>query len=192
MATEYDITLEDARNILKPRMPALATALRIAAHEWNIGLGRYHARVNEDLRGLFINQLWHSHANGLLYDDPGISLHQNGRHEYLRVDGSLALRFKHTAGVYRPWNYPTRRSQAWNAQVHFPDLPPMPRLDFAYRLDLTGTVVRDAIVMLSREGHSLWRWQVWGYPISEFAGAHRDMIGRLVYAHDDYSEAAMR
>ena len=191
MATRYDITLEDAKALLAPRMPALANALRIAVHEWSDGLGKYHAKVNEDLRALFINQLWHYHSIELLREDAGISRQKNGRHEYLRVDGSLVLRIKHVGPTYRSWNYPTRRSQAWNAQAHFLDLPPMPRLNFGYRLDITGTVVKDAMVMLSQEGHSIWRWQVWGYPVSEFPATHRDMLGRVVYAHDDYSEATM-
>ena len=45
------------------------------------------------------------------------------------------------------------------------------------------------MVILSVDGGSIWRWQVWGHPATEFAAfpGGRDMFGREVYSRDDYS-----
>ena len=185
--TGYYIELGEAKSVLKSRMPVFAGALRKALHEWNKGLGAYHATVDEFARGVLINQFWYVFSSHALRDDTGISLEKHGNGYFFTVDDSLVLRLKHVNKAYRSWNHPTRRSLALDAQVPFPTIPPMARLELGYRLDLTGTVVEDAVVMLNNNGRSLWRWQIWGYPISEFAASPSDMLGHAVYSHDDFS-----
>ena len=185
--TAYYIDLSKAKSILHNRMPAFAGALRKSIEEWNSGLGSYHATFDEFARGVLINQLWYVYSSQALRGDAGVSLDKHSNGSYFTVDDSLVLRLKHVDTAYRSWNHPTRRARAMDAQSPFPTIPPMARLELGYRLDLTGTVVKDAVVMLNNRGRSLWRWQIWGYPISEFAAMPRDMFGHIVYSHDDFS-----
>lgn len=182
------ITLEDAKLVLLPsRMPALAGAFKLSTHTWRTTLGRHQARVSEDTKYSAINDMWYSNSEILLSTDPGVELGPNERRNYLRFDDKLVLRIKHVGDSLRPWTQKTRRSREWEAQRRFPSIPPMPRLDFIYRLDITGMTVKDAFVMLSQDNQSIWRWQVWGYPINTIPATHKDLLGRTVYAHDDYS-----
>ncbi len=191
--TTYYIDLEPAKAILRRRVPVFAGSLRKAIHEWNSGLGTYHAILDQFARGVFINQLWYAYsAQAFTFSgDAGVSLDTHGDRHYYVVDDLVVLRFKHVDDAYRSWNHPTSRARAWDAQASFPTIPPLAKLELGYRLDLTGTVVRDAVVMLNYRGRSLWRWQIWGHPIDEFAATPRDSFGRAVYSHDDFSEVVL-
>ena len=186
-SSPYFMNMATAQAILLPRIPAFIDALRKATREWNDGLGAYHAILDEFARAVIISQFWYSHSHQLLRSDSGVSLERFGNRHFYTIERELVLRLKHVDSSYRSWNHPTTRALAWNAQASFPSIPPMVKLELGYRMDLTGTVVRDAMVMLNYKGHSLWRWQIWGRQISEFAAAARDGFGRLVYSHDDFS-----
>ncbi len=181
------IELRSAKTILQPRVPIFAGSLRKAIQEWNNGLGAYHAIVDEFARGVLVNQFWYAYSSQAFRGDVGVSLDKHGNRHYYIVDDLLVLRLKHVDNSYRSWNHPTSRARAWDAQASFPTIPPMAKLELGYRLDLTGTVVRDAVVMLNFKGRSVWRWQIWGPAIGEFAAAPRDVFGRMVHTHDDFS-----
>ena len=185
--TRYYIDLEGAQAILQPRVPAFAVSLRKAIHEWNNRLGAYHAIFDEFARAVLINQLWYAYSWQALHGDAGVLRDKHGNRHYYILDDLVVLRFKHVDDAYRSWNHPTSRALAWEAQASFPTIPPLAKLELGYRLDLTGTVVRDAVVMLNYKGRSLWRWQIWGHPIDEFAATPRDAFGRAAYSHDDFS-----
>ena len=189
--TGYYIDLEGARAILQSRVPAFAVSLRKAIHEWNNRFGAYHAILDEFARAVLINQLWYAYSSQALHGDAGVLLDKYGNRYYYVLDDSVVLRFKHVDDAYRSWNHPTLRALAWGAQASLPTIPPLAKLELGYRLDLTGTVVRDAVVMLNYNGRSLWRWQIWGRPIDEFAATPRDAFGRAVYSHDDFSEVVL-
>lgn len=182
----YFMELATAQSILSPRMQTFAMALKSAVDGWN-DFGKFHAELDEVARAAIISGLWYNRANQALSSDPGIERKLYGNRPYFRVDGELSLRLKHVGSTYQPWNYRTKRALAWNEQAPFPTILPGPRLDLAYRLDLTGTLILDAIVMLNRERDSIWRWQVWGDPVAEFATPSKDMFGRETYAHADFS-----
>ena len=192
MATSLTITLEEARSVLQPnRMTALAGAFKLSAYTWRTTLGRHQARLTEYSRAVAINEMWYSNSELLLSTDPGFSRRKNVKRDYLRFDDKLILRIKHVGDSLRPWTQRTRRSQEWEAQRPFPSIPPMPRLDFVYRLDLVGFAVKDAMVVLSQDNQAIWRWQVWGYPVNTIPVTYKDILGRTVYAHDDYSGVPM-
>ena len=184
--------LGHAKVILRPRVPVFADSLRKAIREWNTGLGAYHAIFDEFARGVLISQFWYTYSSQALEGDSGISLEKHGGRPYYIVDDELVLRFKHVNDAYRSWNHPTPRALAWDAQAWFPTMPPMAKLELGYRLDITGTVIQDAAVILNYKGQSLWRWQIWGYPIGEFAATPKDAFGREVYAYEDFSEVELR
>ena len=188
---KYGISLQEAKAVLQPRMGGLAGSLKKAVHEWNTDLARLQLRLDGLGRGAILGQSWYFYAGLALTGDSGVSKIRNSERECFIIDETLTLRIKHVGPDYRIRNYPTSRARAWNAQAPFPTIPPIPRLDFCYRMDLMGTVVEDAMVIYSVEGKSEWRWQVWGFPMTEFAAMDRDMFGRLIYSHDDYSRVAM-
>ncbi len=188
----YYIGLTEAKPVLQPRMPVFADALRKAVHEWNNGLGQYHAELDEFARSVIINQFWFAAAKNALYGDGGVSSGKHGNGYYFVVDGILVIRFKHLDESYKTWNHPTPRSRAMEAQLPFRSIPPLARLDLGYHLDLTGTVVETAMVMFNRNRRSVWRWQIWGHPIDEFAAMPRNQFGDATYVHDDYSGVALR
>ena len=183
----YYISLPDAKSVLQPRMPVFAGALRKAIHEWNNGLGQYHVDFDEFARSVIINQFWFAAAKKGLYGDDGISAGKHGNGYFFIVDEKLVIRFKHLDKLYKTWNHPTLRSRAMEAQLPFRSIPPLARLDLGYRLDLTGTVVETAMVIFNKDSSSVWRWQIWGHPIDEFAAGPRNMLGDETYIHDDYS-----
>ena len=187
MAIFY-MDIPDAQVILKPRASALTYALYEAVNTW-VSSRHLHARVSEATRGHIINDAWYTQARHNLIGDAGAVLKDNGspHRKYCLFDDQLAIRLKHVGADYRPRNYPTARAGAWTSQKRFPTIPDVPRLDLCYRLDLTGTLIKDAIIQYSEDDEAIWRWQVWGAPVTEFAAAPKDMMGRDVYVYDDYS-----
>lgn len=186
--TGHHIKLGDAQNVLQPRIADFAKALKTAIQTWNHPFGAYHHILDEFARGVVIGQLWYAESAQALTSDPGVRLKKNGERAYFILDGAVALRFKHLDSEYRPRNSLTDRGRAWSHQMNFPGIPRVPRLDFGYRMDLTGTVAETAFVMLNSGDDSRWRWQIWGHPVTAFAGASTNMYGDTVYAHDDYSK----
>lgn len=187
MQSPYYINLPSAQRIVQPRVLVFARCIARAMREWNTGLSGYHAIFDEFWRGVTINQLWYTNVEHLLPASSGVVVHKVGNGKYLVIDDQVVLRCKHLDDSYRPRNYPTSRSKSWEQQQPFRSIPPLVRLDLGYRLDLTGTVVQDVMIMLSQNKQTLWRWQIWGHPISEFASTPKDMFGRQIYVHSDYS-----
>ena len=184
----HHIDLPDARSILQPRMTDFAAALKLAIHRWNSDLSAYHVTLSEFTRCNIISDLWYETSQKALTNDGGVRLIGNRERRCFIVDDAVVLRFKHLDSNYRPRNNTNRRSDAWNCQTNFRDIPPVVRLDFGYRMDLTGTVVETAFVMLNNGARARWRWQIWGRPISRFAGTPTNMYGDTVYVHYDYSK----
>ena len=187
---DFHIELASAQRILRPRVRQLAGALRVVMLEWNNAPNGFHMHLDNYGRAVNINQLWYGYARQVLAGDPAVSFAKFSNGYSMNVDDQLVLRIKQVDGSYRPRNSATRRALHWGQQLRFPTIPDLVRLDLGYRLDLTGSVVEDAVIMLTHNGHALWRWQIWGRPISKFASAPVDMSGNLVYVHNDYSKVA--
>lgn len=195
--TDQIFTLPEARDILAEYMPCWASALRRTMYEWNTGLAQYHAVLDESARAHNLNQLWYHHSNIALADYPEVELRKVRNQRFFSISDQVLLRFKFVDGRYQSKNYPTSHSRQWNLQIPLPGVPNVPRLEFGYRLDLTGTSVRDAMVLMKigkarkkTASNVVWVWQVWGPPISEFpapGNTSSDMFGRVVYEYTDYS-----
>ena len=183
------ISHNEAKSVLRDRMPAFCFALSRVMREWNEDMGKFHTRLDEFGRAVFINQGWYDHARSLHHSDDGIVMQRHGNGRFFIVDEKLVLRIKHANERYRVWDHATPRALARADQLPFPTLPPLVHLDFCYRLDITGTVVLDAMVILHSRQEQVWRWQVWGGPITEYAATTHNLMGEVVYSHDDYSGA---
>ncbi len=95
-------------------------------------------------------------------------LKNSGGESYFVIDDCFALRFKHLDRNLMSMNYPTKRARDWNRQLRLPGLPPWDRLEFGYRMDITGTAIQDAFILLRKGGVFLWIWQVMGDRIDTF------------------------
>ncbi len=186
MQSPHYIALPKAMTILQPYVPDFARCLKRSVHEWNTGLGHLHVQLDEFARSVIINRLWYTSAEQILPPSM-VKADKVGNGKYLVIDETVVVRFKHLDKSYRPQNYPTERSTAWDKQLSFPSIPALARLDLGYRMDLTGTIVQTAMIMLNIGKHTVWRHQIWGYPVSEFASTPKDLRGNLVYSHSDHS-----
>ena len=185
----HAIGLHEAQTIFRARMPAFTNALREAVAIWTRSLHPHPlVTLNAVTGSQLINDAWYQLAEHGLVDDAGVRLLNNAstNHKCLLIDGRLVVRFKHADSTYRTRNFPTPRALAWNAQKRFETIPDVVRVDFSYRVDLTGTLIQDALIQYSRTHEPIWRWQVWGPPITEFAAARRDMMGRHTFAYENY------
>lgn len=192
--TRHKITLGKAQSILRPRMQVFTRELKQAVTKWN-GL-LISQDTDEFARGVLINQFWNGSVNQALQSDNGVrqGQYRNGRYFVIEepskesIVDTLMIRLKHVDQSYDWRNYPTERNQALETQQEFATIPSVPRLVLGYRLDLTGTQIENVMVIFKNGKKTIWRWQVWGHPISEFASAPHDIFGHPVYSHDDFSK----
>ena len=154
------LSRHDAWQILESRVPALLAALRYAVAVWNYDFGLHHADFDQTARGTIIGQKWLAEVERELFEDPGITVIRNGLRRCLLVDRVLILRIKHVGENSRPWNHDTERATAWDSQLPFPSIPPVPRLDFVYQMDVTGTIVVDVGVRFYQDGRVRWEWSL--------------------------------
>ena len=67
-------------------------------------------------------------------------------------------------------------------------------MEFGYRLDTTGTVIRDAFVILGEGKLKHWIWQVWGERVDTFQLPFMESNSLQnidnYFAHKDYSSVA--
>ena len=195
--TEQFLNLTQAKDILADYMPCWASALRRTMYEWNTGLAQYHAVLDESARAHNLNQIWYHHSNLALAEHPEVELRKVRNQRFFSISDQVLLRFKFVDTRYQSKNYPTSHSQQWNLQGPLPGIPNVTGLEFGYRLDLTGTSIKDAMVLLKvgkaktkTASNVIWVWQVWGPSISEFPlpeTSVTDMLGRVVYDYTDYS-----
>ena len=166
---DQHIKLLQARELLEPRMPVLTGQLRLAVAAWNARPESWQVSLDSKARGIFLNRQWHHGVQSALADDFALRRENNqGGESYFVLDDSFALRFKHLDKNLISRNYPTRRSRQWEHQLRMPGLPPWDRLEFGYRMDITGSALRDAFVLLRKSGIFLWVWQVMGERIDTF------------------------
>ena len=138
-----------------------------------------------------LNRLWYQAAWARLEHTVGVRYGEHGRQRYFSFGDRLLVRHKHFDGNLLSSNYPTDHSRDWVSQGYLLGLPPVGRLHFGYRLDLTGTVIKDAFVTLPYGNANLWIWEVWGERVDTFA-VPMPLFGKpqVLFAHDDYSKAA--
>jgi hypothetical protein len=185
------ITLPEAQVILRPRARSLANALRKTIDAWNNELAPAQMVLDPAARAMNLSRYFYFNSNGLLTNDPGVRFSNRRNQRYFTFDERIILRFKLLDKSFKSSNYPTRTARKWNSQLFLAGMPPCERLEFGYRLDLTGTVVQDAFILLRVCTEVTWLWQVWGPPIDVFPiQLSLTPIGQTqtVFAYDDYSK----
>ena len=185
---DFSIELDTVRRTLDaPRIHGFALALKQSVAEWNSLGGARLVRLGKGTRGMFINDYWYSYAKEALSNDLGVMLKENWDRTYFNIDYKLIIRLKHVDDNYRPRNHRTSRAQAWERQEAFADILPLPRVDLCYQLDLTGSMIKDAMLQFSYGDIPQWRFQIWGQPHHVFSTNTHNMLGRKVFDYADFS-----
>jgi len=196
MNTYSSITLPEAQDVLRRRMPSLTQSLAEAWKTWWDDLSDQHGVLDASTRAMIINRNFYFRAQQHLGGDRGVVSGEDQLQRYIVFDERLIVRFKLLGRNLEASNYPTTRAQEWVQQLPLPGIPLCERLHFGYRLNLTTTAIEDAFVTLPNGIPDVindWVWQVWGNPLdfSTF-GIQRPLpkppqTETVVYAYDDFS-----
>ena len=163
------ISLPETVGILQPpRINALASAIHNALNTWNTAFGPAQMVLDGSARAIVINQHWYYFAKLALCDDPDITWGIDQGQRFLVIDERIILRFKLIDRNFESKNYPTKRASQLRLQYPLKGLPEYEWLEVGYRLDITGTVLQDAFVLLRIGNQIPWLWQIGGNQIDEF------------------------
>jgi len=194
---ELRISLPEAQDVLRPRVPLLTRSLADAFTTWLQDYAPHHMVLSTTARAKIINDHFYFNAAQNLGRDRGAIFHENQLQRFIVFDERLVVRFKLLDRSLQARNYPTERAKGWVQQLPLEGIPPCERLHLGYRLDLTGTAIRDAFITLPNGALAVpndWIWQVWGNPIdSSTFGIQMRLIPfartgtSVVYAYDDFS-----
>ena len=190
------ILLPDAQSILEPSMPRLVEAMVESWRVWREDYRAQHVVLDETTRAMIVNRNWYWNVAQKVGEADGVRFGDDNHQRFVVVKDTLIMRFKFLGRQLEAHNYPTPRAQDWERQTSLPDFPRVARLNFGYRLDSTGTRIKDAFVTLPngiKDVVNDWVWQIWGSPLD------RDTFGiqlrfppklgesAAVYAWEDYS-----
>ncbi len=184
------ISLESARKVLQPRMQALTDALSQCEKLWNNELAFTQRTLDESARAHVLNQYWYAYARAIFAADNGVVVSKNQLQRYVVIDEQIIIRFKFLDRNLCASNYPTDRAINWSLQMPLEGYPLLARLHYGYRMDITGTRVKDAFVTLPYGTINEWVWQTSGERIDTYAIQIRlRQAGELepkVFAYDNY------
>ena len=182
--------LEAARPILTSRMQGFTDALNRCQKIWNANYGFAQMTLDESARAQIINQHWYDYARAIFDGDDGVKFVKNQSQRYVVVDEKVIIRFKLFDRRLGTRNYPTAHALNWISQVPLDGMPPCARLHYGYRMDITGTRVKDAFITLPRGTYNEWVWQTSGEPIDTFGFqwplSQEGLSKPKVYLYDNY------
>ena len=182
------ISLERTRQILTPYVGSMLRSLREAVDEWNTGLAPYHIALDAAARAMILNRLFYFNAARNM---AGVEFREDQLQRYIVVSDEILVRAKLFDSRLERRNYPTAHAREWVQQATLPGIPPLSRLHFGYRLDVTGTIIKDAFVTLPNGNLFTindWVWQIYGEPVEAF-GLQPSLFNRVVFQYDDFSQA---
>lgn len=187
------VSLDEARDILLPRMPAFTESLAAAFRQWNATYAMRQAALGATAQAQIINDEFYFDANSRLAGDRGVVYAVKQLQKHFIIEERLVLRFKLLHQALDSRNYPTEQQINWSRQYPLDGFPPCERVTFGYRFDLTRTVIKDAFITLPNGDPVAindWVWQVWGAPIDFSTFAIQLPLVPLsqqtrVYAYDD-------
>jgi hypothetical protein len=171
-------------------MQGFTDALSQCQKLWNKEYAFAQMTLDGSARAHVLNQHWYAYARVIFAGDSGVVFSREQFQRYLVIDEKIILRFKLLDGQLCVRNYPTEHAVDWRLQIPLQGLPPCIRLHYGYRMDITGTKVRDAFIILPLGEHNEWVWQTSGEPIDTFgfqlllpqARDHEPMV----YWYDNY------
>ena len=182
------IDLEQAHELLRPRIPAFMGALTETSERWN---NHYDTRPFDSSSRATI---WHREivfrTASALSADPGVEFRNRQNQKYFLLEGRIAVRVKQLRTGLLTSNYPTRTARMWELQQSLPGMEPGARLNFGYRLNEIGTQVEDAFVTLPIGDTQAWVIQLDGEPVEndlriQLPHESASAYDRLVYTYDE-------
>lgn len=187
-------TLIEAHSLLSGRyMRIFSQALNEAIKAINELPPPVSIALDDSARAHVINRTWYQLVTEKAFAYPGIHRGTYQNQEFFIVEESLLVRHKLFDNNLNSKNYPTDRAQKWVYPYTLPGIPPIGRLQFGYRLDPTGALLRDAFLVLPYGNQNLWVWQVWGSEIDTFGLSlpleRRQVKREEIFVYDDYSRA---
>ena len=190
MIEPSNLSLQDARLLLSSRMQGFTDALNECQKIWNEKYAFAQMTLDDSARANIINQHWYAFTRIKFGNDAGIVFSKDQSQRYIVVDEKAIIRFKLFNNQLHTSNYPTNHQQDWKLQIPMPGLPPCARLNYGYRMDITGIKIRDAFVILPQGSINEWVWQTSGEPIDTFGFQiplrETDISVPTVYAYDNY------
>ena len=190
------ITLPQTQSILFPdRIRILIGALKSSVGIWNGRFSASQMSLDATARAIIINQEWYYLAKNSLVNDPGFRFVMDHGRRFFVFDDRLVIWHKLVNRQLLPSNIPTRRSLAWNQQQPLPGIPNCDRILFGYRMDLTGTVIKDAFCIFHVGKRIQWVWQLLGecidtYPVQlplHHPNALHQASPHAIFDFSDYS-----
>ena len=176
------ITLPQVRDLVLPSVQGLRSALRDALDEWNRAPVTFHVAMDASARATILNKFTYHYAAMNLQN---VVFGEDQLQRYMRFGDLVVIRVKLFDEGLRSRNYPTRRAKQWVRREPLPGFP-VDRLHFGYRLDATGSVLRDAFITrpTGAQWHpNEWVWQIMGESLEPF-NVLRDMFGRETFRYE--------
>jgi hypothetical protein len=171
-------------------MQGFTDALSECEKIWNEKYGFAQMTLDGSARAHLINQHWYAFARNIFKEDSGVVFSTDQLQRYVVVDEKVIIRFKLFDGRLCARNYPTEHSVDWSSQIPLQGLPPCARLHYGYRMDITGTKIKDAFITLPQGSINEWVWQTSGEPIDTFGFQmplpQTGVSEPMVYAYDNY------
>lgn len=184
------ISLENARAVLFSRMQGFSDALGQCQKVWNNQLAFTQRTLSSSARAHVLNDYWYYYASAIFAGDSSVVFSTEQRQRHIVIDERVIMRFKLLDGRLCSSNYPTDHALDWNRQMPLKGLPTVARLCFGYRMDITGTNVKDAFVTLPRTTINEWVWQTSGEPIDTYGFqlplSEKDLSNQMVYWYDNF------
>lgn len=176
------VTLPKVRDLVLPSVTGLRTALDEALDEWNDASAVFHVAMDASAKATILNKLIYHYAAIKL---DGVVFGEDQLQRYMRFGDFIVIRVKLFDEGLRSRNYPTRRARRWVRREPLPGFP-VDRLHLGYRLDATGSVMKDAFITLPN-GNQInpnnWVWQIVGESIEPFH-ILRDMFGQETFRYE--------
>jgi hypothetical protein len=149
-------------------MQIFTNALSKCQDLWNNELACTQMVLDSSARAHIINQYWYFYARQMFEGDICVAFSKDQYQRYLIIDEKVILRFKLLDTQLLPRNYPTEHALDWQYQEPLEGILPCARLHYGYRMDITGTNIKDAFIILPQGKINEWVWQTSGEPIDTF------------------------
>lgn len=154
----YDITKEDAEDLLKPYFPILSGIVKTGWADWESLTDEQRAKLDARARANCVNSFIVHNARGVFDDTNDVKVTDARGLFLLDFQDELNLRFKKLTKNKKPSNVSTNQQVEFSMQMALPNMPKVVRLTLGYILDATQTVISD-ILIVYHQGRKL-AWEI--------------------------------
>ena len=149
----------DAQGSLGPYHDGLRTSVVAAWAHWLKVLPEYPLCSRRGRR-TNMNEFIVQEVRSQFGDMVGVNIIETKSGRFLVTVEGIVLLFKHVDVGYKPSNYPTRESIAFNKQLPLPGVPKGPRLVIGYQLNALETELTGVFVILLKGNNVMWYYEL--------------------------------